>query len=500
MTRFQSHFLLFPIIAVLTGAFLIGGCVISRNPITGNNRAYGYTWTQEIELGTEADRQIVAQLGLYDDPSLAEYVDSVGQALLRVSHLKRSGAEPEWAATRFHFRILDSAVINAFALPGGFVYVTRGILAHLENEAQLAVVLGHEIGHVAGRHASKRAAKQMGGNLVLLGAAVGGQILAGGDAAETILGLGGAATELLFLRYGRDDERESDGLGVEYASMIGYDAGRASAFFRTLNRLGEESGRDIPSFMSTHPDPGARENKIQLLAARWRPQYKTDRVARATYLGRVDDIIFGENPRKGFVRDDRFYHPDLAFDFPVPGKYSLSNQARQVVLVAGDKQAAILMQIDQDHATAEEASEAFVSQEGVNLVEGGIGTANGLSARYVVADVTNSDGEELRLRAHFIDFDGTVFSFLGMALKENFANYDGQFQSVMSGFRRLTDPRILGIQPDRLRLTRAPREARFESVIPPTLPDGVTPAGLAILNQLELSDTLARGHTFKLVE
>ncbi len=158
------------------------------------------------------------------------------------------------------------------------------------------------------------------------------------------------------------------------------------------------------------------------------------------------------------------------------------------------------MKIDQDHATAEEASEAFTAQEGVNLVEGGLGTANALSARYVVADVKNSDGQEMRLRAHFIDYDGTVFSFLGMALKENFNDHDDQFQLAMRGFRRLTDQQILTIQPDRLSLSRASREVRFESVIPATLPAGITPTGLAILNQLELADTLARGTTFKLVE
>ena len=502
MNHLQSgrHSALFPIVAALITAFLITGCVVSRSPISGNKRAYGYTWQQEIELGTSADEQIVAQFGLYDDPSLTQYVDSVGQALLRISHLKRNGAEAEWVATRFHFRILDSPVINAFALPGGFVYVTRGILAHLESEAQLAVVLGHEIGHVAGRHASKRAAKQMGGNLVLLGAAVGGQILGGGDIAETILNVGGAATQLLFLQYGRDDERESDRLGVEYASMIGYDAGQASAFFRTLKRLGEQSESDIPSFLSTHPDPGAREETIQLLAADWAPQYETERIARGYYLTRVNDLIFGENPRNGFVRDDRFYHPELAFEFPVPQEYSLLNQAQQIVLTASDNKAAILMQIDQNHATAEEASEAFKAQEGINLVEGGIGTANGLSARYVLADATNSNGQELRLRAHFIDYDGTVFSFLGMALKENFGDYDAQFQSIMRGFRRLTDQQILSVQPDRIHLVQASQEASLQSVIPSTLPSGITPTGLAILNQLELGDTLPRGYTLKLVE
>ncbi|MDX1740539.1 MAG: M48 family metalloprotease, partial [Rhodothermales bacterium] len=223
---------------------------MQRNPITGNKRAYGYTWEQEKQIGAEADPQIIAQYGMYSDEELSAYVDRIGQKIVEQSHLRRPDTPPEFAGLEFHFRVLDSPVVNAFALPGGYIYLTRGLLAHLKNEAQLAVVLGHEIGHVAGRHASKRALQTQLGQLGLIGGAIVGQELLGLPG-QDILSAGSSIAQLLFLRYGRDDERESDELGVEYAALAGYKAEEAAGFFVTLRRLGEQSGHSIPSFMST---------------------------------------------------------------------------------------------------------------------------------------------------------------------------------------------------------------------------------------------------------
>ncbi len=477
----------------------LAGCVVSRNPITGNKRAYGYSWQQEVELGRNADAQIQSQYGLYQGPDLAQYVDSLGQALVEVSHLRRPGAESEWQATKFYFRVLDSPVVNAFALPGGFVYVTRGLLAHLGNEAQLAVVLGHEIGHVAGRHASKRAAGQLFGQALLLGGAIGGQLLLGGNAASEILNYGSAATQLLFLRYGRDDEREADRVGVEYAAMGGYDAAHGADFFRTLKRLGQQSENDIPSFLSTHPDPGEREATIGEQAAIWAARLPSDKVKRANYFSRIDGMVFGHNPRQGFVRDGRFYHPDMAFEFPVPAGFQVNNKPQQVVLFSGDQKAALIMEIDSEHATAREAASALSTTEGLRVVESGIGNANGLSARYVVADMQISKGKPIRLRAHFVDYNDSVYSFLGFALKDDFGAYDGYFQTSMRGFRRLIDASILAIEPNRIDIQVARDPSTFQSALPTPLPPGVSSTMLAILNQLELSDVLVPGQMFKLV-
>src|SRR5699024_4209201 len=209
---------------IVIAALLAASCVMQRSPITGKKRAYGYSWEEEIKLGAEADKQIQQQYGVYQDEELQQYVDEIGQNILAQSHMRRADTPQKYKETEFHFRILNTPVPNAFALPGGYIYVTRGLLAHLENEAQLAVVLGHEIGHVAARHSSQRAFEQQVGQLALVGGAVGGEILGlpGGD----ILQLGSQAAQLLFLSYSRDDERESDRLGVEYAAMEHYDAAR----------------------------------------------------------------------------------------------------------------------------------------------------------------------------------------------------------------------------------------------------------------------------------
>src|SRR5690606_24269632 len=141
-----------------------------------------------------------------------------------------------------------------FALPGGYIYVTRGLMAHVQNEAQLAVILGHEVGHVAARHASKRAFQQQLGTIGLIGGAIGGELL--GLPGGQILEAGSTITQLMFLSYGRDDERESDLLGVEYAALNHYEAAEGAHFFETLKRISESAGQEIPSFLSSHPDPG----------------------------------------------------------------------------------------------------------------------------------------------------------------------------------------------------------------------------------------------------
>ncbi|HLM67311.1 MAG TPA: M48 family metalloprotease, partial [Longimicrobium sp.] len=215
-------------------ALSLGACVVSVSPVTGRERAYAYTWEQEMRLGREADRQIVAQYGTYGDTALQAYVRRVGEAVLAASHLRREGAMTEYRTAKFTFRVLDTEAVHAFALPGGFVYVTRGMLAHLDNEAQLAVVLGHEIGHVAARHGSQSALES--GLVVagLLGASLIGEEVAG--AGREIGDIGGIAAALVRIRYTRDDERESDRLGVEYATLAGYRAEEGAELFMKLQR------------------------------------------------------------------------------------------------------------------------------------------------------------------------------------------------------------------------------------------------------------------------
>ncbi len=202
----MKSFLKITLLIVVTTLFVPSCVSIQTSPVSGNKRAYGYSWQDELKIGKDADSEIIAQYGLYDDEELATYVSNLGNQLLEVSHFSREDTPSEYKNTDFTFRVLSSPVVNAFALPGGYVYVTRGLLAHLENEAQLMVVLGHEIGHVAARHASQRAAEQQFGQLAIIGGAVLGQSLGldGGNISQ----LSRQTAQLLFLSYRRDDERD----------------------------------------------------------------------------------------------------------------------------------------------------------------------------------------------------------------------------------------------------------------------------------------------------
>src|SRR6185436_10592360 len=211
------------VVGLIVGFLFISACVTERSPITGKSRAYAFSWSQEQQLGKQANQEIVQQYGLYDDPQLQGYVRQIGERVLAETELRDPKAPAQYQNTPFTFQVLDTDVVNAFALPGGYVYVTRGLLAHLDNEAQLAVVLGHEVGHVAARHAARQALRAQVGQVGLIaGAILGQQVL--GESAGQLVNLGGNALQLFMLKYSRDAEREADQLGVKYSATKGYDA------------------------------------------------------------------------------------------------------------------------------------------------------------------------------------------------------------------------------------------------------------------------------------
>ncbi|MEO0405108.1 MAG: M48 family metallopeptidase, partial [Bacteroidota bacterium] len=255
--------LLFSLILMV---FIYSGCAV--NPVTGKKEVMLMSEEREIAIGKEADPSIVAQYGLYDDEVLQKFIDEKGQLMAKVSHRDHLDYE---------FKILDSPVINAFALPGGYVYFTRGILAHFNNEAEFAGVLGHEIGHVTARHSAKQQSKAQVAQVLLVGGMLASkEFRAFGNSAQQGLGL-------LFLKFGRDNESESDRLGVEYSTKINYDANEMAGFFRTLQRIRDQSGDagQIPTFMSTHPDPANRFENVQAKAREWKAKLNNGRLTRS---------------------------------------------------------------------------------------------------------------------------------------------------------------------------------------------------------------------------
>ncbi|MEM6803479.1 MAG: M48 family metalloprotease [Bacteroidota bacterium] len=351
---------------------LLASC--ARNPVTGKKELSFMSPAQELALGKQSDPQIVASFGLYEDEKLQAFINQKGQQMAKISH------RPD---LKFSFKILDSPVVNAFAVPGGYVYFTRGIMAHFNNEAEFAGVLGHEIGHVTARHSAKQYTKQTLGQIAL----IGGLILSPEIrqyAQEASQGM-----QLLFLKFGRNNESQSDRLGVEYSTKIGYDAQHMSQFFRTIHRITENAGGErLPNFMSTHPDPLDRYAKVGELTKEWqakdssRTSYK---VGRNEYLRMLEGMVYGEDPRQGYVENNVFYHPELKFQYPIPRNWKTQNSPQQVQMASADGKAMMLLQLAQEK-TAREAANAFVTNNKLRLVDSRELNLNGMKVTAVISD------------------------------------------------------------------------------------------------------------------
>ncbi len=484
---------IFRALSLLLSALLVYSCVSDIIPATGERRYLGFTWEQEKEIGKETSQQVAALFGTYRDSKLERYVTDVGNRVLATSHLRRPGIDEQIRKTPVTFGVLDSPIINAMALPGGYVYVTRGMLAHLNNEDQLASVLAHEIGHVAARHAARQTWQQQLGQGLLLGGVLLGQGL--GLPAQDILNLGSMAAQLIFLRYSREDELEADKLGVEYSSAAGYDPREAVGLFETLDRIQEKEGQGMPSFLATHPDPGDRIQRIRELTARM-PRGRQP-LADSRYLNANAGLVLGEDPRQGFVEGNVFYHPDLRFRFPVPRGFKVINQPAQVVMVEGQNRA-VLGFTSAGENSLQTAVAGFLKQPGLRVIERGAMRSNGLPAYAAVAEAQTENGQVVRIMAYFVDYRGTVYHFVGYTSPQLFGNFRNLFLQTMQGFSAVQDARVLNRQPVRIALETVRRPASFRELIPRSLPEPFTPEDIAIMNQVELNQKIEPGRILKL--
>jgi predicted Zn-dependent protease len=468
----------------------ISGCV--TNPVTGNKEFSLLTPAQEKELGAQGDQEIVATYGVYDDAALADYVNQMGQKVAANSDA------PDYGYT---FRVLDSPIINAFALPGGYVYVTRGLLAYLEDDAQLAMVLGHEIGHVTARHAAKQYTNSQ---LANLGVGLGAVLF---EDVRPFLGAIQTGLQLLFLKYSRDDERQADELGVEYATRSGYQASEGAKFFETLNRMqGQQEGGALPTWQSTHPDPAEREQTILTRAEYWHeqlPSVALGGVDPESYIPRLENIVFGTDPRQGFVQSGIFYHPTLRFQFPVPQGWDIANFSAQVQMASSAGDAVIVMTTatGTDPATA---ATQFVNDAGAQVIESGARTVNGFNAYRVKSNVQVDDGQggtaTLTVLSYFISKDGRLYVFHGYTEQSQFGSYANTIESVFTNFREVTNSAVLNVQPFRVDAFKAPRTDQFSALVQTNSEAGLGVEDLAIMNQVQSSDQIQSGTDLKQVK
>jgi predicted Zn-dependent protease len=489
---------------MVLSAGLIGsatGCVSTgTNPVSGNERVYGYTWEEEQDLGEKSDKQIRAQFGVYNEGGAAQdLVDRVGQAVLEESALRDPGTKAKFRNAPFEFTVLDSPVVNAFALPGGYVYVTRGLMTRLNNEAQLAVVLGHEVVHVAARHSSQQAGKKQLGQIALLGAAIGGQAagLPGGQIAR----LGQTASQLLFLEYSRDNEEEADKQGVKYAARAGYEASEGAEFFRTLERIQEKRGQTLPTWQSTHPDPGNRRQRVPELAEQYGDG---SRVAQDEYYDVLEGMVMGENPRNGYVDDNTFFHPNARYQFPVPRGFEVNTARNQVQMVEQDQSAQLSFAPRPEDASsprqaAQQAAQQLRQQQGVRLVDDGRAQSSGnLSAYYLLAEA-QSRRQQVRALLYFVEYEGQIYLFQGAAPARAFDQYEDTFLRTMRGFGPVRDESRLDVEPLRLSVQRADGTGPFSEFAGGGYESaGIGEQDLAIINQVEMNETIQSGRPLKL--
>lgn len=472
---------------LLLGAMSFQTCAV--NPVTGKKQIAFISEEKEIAMGKSYDPQVIAEMGLYDNPKMQQFLSEKGMAMARESHRPNL----PWS-----FKLVDNSVVNAFAVPGGFVYFTRGIMAHFNNEAQFAGVLGHEIGHVTARHTVAQQSKQQ----LLGGAAIVGMILSPELASQGESVMQGM--QMLFLKYGRDAESQSDQLGVEYSTKIGYDAKEMAGFFGTLDRLSGGAENRVPTFMSTHPDPIDRKNRVQQLAQQYQAADATNEkydVGRDRYLRMIDGMLYGEDPKQGFTEAGSFYHPELRFQFKIPGQWTLINSPSQVQIVSPDQQSYMIMRLAQG-ADQQAAAQSFVQETGIKVANTSQTPINGLPATAIIGDITQEATEgqaaqSVRVKATFISYGGNVYMFAGLADPQNFSRYQRDMDYTMSTFAELRDQSKLNRQPERIKIVSNARQQSLQQAL---LGAGVPQDRLqefAILNGMELNQTLPQGMLFK---
>ncbi|MBT8461529.1 MAG: M48 family metalloprotease, partial [Gemmatimonadetes bacterium] len=430
--------------ARLSGAALLlslGACAV--NPATGGRMFSLVSEGQEIDIGQQAMAQVDAGMGLYDGPALQAYVDSVGQAMAAVSE------RPELPWT---FKVVDDPVINAFALPGGPVYLARGIMAHFNTEAEMASVLGHEIGHITARHSVEQISRAQLMQIGLVASVVlvpelrpFGDVLGGG------LGI-------LFLKFGRDDESQSDQLGFRYMTRLGYDPQGAVDMFEILERQRDASGGTVPEWQSTHPDPGNR-----VLAAEQRiasSQIEGGVVRREEYLRHIDGMMFGKDPAQGFFVEGRFVHPDLRLQFRFPEGWDTQNAPTSVLAQSPEGDAVMQLTLGEGD-TPEEAADAFFDQQGIERLSARSRTVNGLRAVQGTFRVTTQQGT-LDGQALFVRHGELVFRFMGYTPTERMGTYAVTFEQALESFAPMNEERWINLEPKHLEIIQVPAEMTAE--------------------------------------
>ncbi|MFP4312742.1 MAG: M48 family metalloprotease [Alphaproteobacteria bacterium] len=481
MMNYKNFLTLF-IIAL--GGFHLAAC--STNPATGRTQfAALMSPQQEQQVGAEEHPNIIREFGEYNNPKIVSYVREVGAKVTR--NTERSDVD-------YKFYVLDSPIVNAFALPGGYIYITRGLLSLAENEAQLAAVLGHEAGHITGRHSAERYSRGVVTSL-------GSNILAAAIDKTGVSQALGIGSQLYLSSYSRSQENEADTLGLRYLMNSGYDVNAMSAFLQNLQNHSAleaqlEGRRDGGiSYFSTHPATGDRVASTTAQVA----QAEGGIQNADKYLRMIDGMTYGDSDKHGFVRGQSFIHPAIGFKFTAPQGFQIKNQPAQVVMTSQQGALAIF---DMAANPSGQDAMSYLRQswlKGENVGDAESITVNGMRAATASFQGTiNNRAMTIRLVA--IEFAPNSFARFQIGIPNNIS---GEMLNAIKGltysFERLSGSEKNAYKPYRLDIVTAGPNDSAASLAARFPYDKYKEERFRVLNGLGPSENIRAGEMYKIV-
>jgi predicted Zn-dependent protease len=303
-------------------------------------------------------------------------------------------------------------------------------------------------------------------------------------------GLASAGLQVAFLKFGRDDERQSDSLGLRYLVRAGYDPNEMPKIFYTLDRVSQAAGSGrIPTWQSTHPDPGARSQTIARAVAELSPEEQSGTLNRESYLRHLEGVTFGANPREGFAVGSTFYHPDLAFQLDFPHGWQIINQRSQVGAVSPERDAIVVLSLAQ--GSADRAAEEFRNSSGIVM-----GAPMGRDLQRF-GTISNSAGDQVLAGVvRFVEHRDVTLRLLAYTLESRWSNAGRPLVDSVESFRSLSDTRYLNVQAKRLELVELSRPMSL-SDFAEAYPSSVDRTTLAIINGVSAEDVLEKGRLMK---
>jgi predicted Zn-dependent protease len=466
---------------------LVAWSACATNPVTGRPEFTLMSAADEAQQGKAAAEQVKAEMGLVEDPALTSYVSQLGARLAARSPRKD---------TKYAFHVVNMQEPNAFALPGGYVYVSRGLLALTRSEDELANVVGHEIGHVAARHSAQRQTRAAGvGILAALGTIAAG-VLGGGGAASVASQIGQVAGAGLIASYSRDQEREADRVGQQLAASTGWDPAGMATFLKSLERETRLRGQTRrPSFLDSHPATPERAATTASFAKQLQ-RGGDGPIARsqADYLRRLDGLLVGPDPAEGIVRDTTLLHPVLDFRLRFPTGWQVVNGRNAVAAMSPQKDAAVQLTLAGRGSDPRAAAQQDLSGQRLEILQSGALRVGSLPAFRVLARGATQQGT-VGVDFTYIAYRGSVYRIQGIAPAQSFSGE--LFAKIAQSFRPLSDSERALVKEQRVRIVEG-REGESLAELSRRSGNAWSVAETAVMNGLNETSRLRAGELVKI--